>query len=186
MRALHPFLVVCIALPAPGQRLPSGLAAPSGTLRRFQGKGFTAVLPDNWRGRLEDRLTSCAAPDGMVVTPLQDGGAMVTVMLGLTAGLLETSARNLTDATDQAIRMFQGDNPDQRVSERRPAMLGGLPAEAFQLEGPALKGGRERSWVVVTLARRQLFIAALTSPAQDFQALRQPFGRILDSIQVAP
>ncbi|HNQ46301.1 MAG TPA: hypothetical protein PKK52_04830 [Syntrophorhabdus sp.] len=165
--------------------LTASLTAPSSSMKAQEGIGFILDIPANWSmDTFPSGMSYFAAADGKRVTRDADG-TNVSVLLGLAAGYRKTNFQNARDAADQTIRFYQSDNPGLRVILREAAKLGGFPPESVLIESPTGRDGEmERSLMLITAREGQMFMAAFTSPANDYKRLQRVFVQIADSIRL--
>jgi hypothetical protein len=163
----------------------ASLTPPSTSMKGYEGRGFTVSLPSNWIvDTLASGMSFCAATDGKLLTRLADG-TNVSILQGLAAGYRKTTSSTTKAAADQTIRAYQNDNPGLRVIRREAKQLGGFPAESVLIESATGRGGElERSWMLIAVKDSQLFLAAFTSPARDYERLQSVFMQIADSIRL--
>ena len=175
--------VAVFAVTSPG--LAASLTAPSSNMKAQEGRGFTLSIPANWSmDTFPSGMSFCAAADGKRVTKDADG-TNVSILLGLAAGFRKTNFKNARDAADQTIRSYQSDNPGLRVIRREATKLSGFPAESVFIESPTGRGGEmERSLMLIAVKEGQMFMAAFTSPANDYSHLQSVFAQIADSIRL--
>ena len=165
--------------------LTASLTAPSSSMKAQEGIGFTLDIPANWSmDTFPSGMSYFAAADGKRVTRDADG-TNVSVLLGLAVGYRKTNFQNARDAADQTIRSYQSDNPGLRVIRREATKLGGFPAESVLIESSTGRGGEmERSLMLIAAREGQMFMAAFTSPANDYKRLQRVFVQIADSIRL--
>lgn len=165
--------------------LTASLTAPSSSMKAQEGIGFILDIPANWSmDTFPSGMSYFAAADGKRVTRDADG-TNVSVLLGLAAGYRKTNFQNARDAADQTIRFYQSDNPGLRVIRREATKLGGFPAESVLIESSTGRGGEmERSLMLIAAREGQMFMAAFTSPANDYKRLQRVFVQIADSIRL--
>ncbi len=158
--------------------LTASLTAPSSSMKAQEGIGFTLDIPANWSmDTFPSGMSYFAAADGKRVTRDADG-TNVSVLLGLAAGYRKTNFQNARDAADQTIRFYQSDNPWLRVIRREAAKLGGFPPESVLIESPTGRDGEmERSLMLITAREGQMFMAAFTSPANDYNRLQRNLSK---------
>jgi hypothetical protein len=170
--------VMSIAMAAP-------LMEPSAGMKAQEGRGFTVSIPSNWSmDTFPSGMSYCAAVDGKRVTK-DAHGTNVSIVLGLAAGYQKSTFLNPKEAADQTIRSYQSDNPGLRVIHRETTKLGGFPAESVLLEGPTGRGGEmERSLMLIAVKDKQMFLAAFTSPGNQYIRVQGVFARIADSIRL--
>ena len=165
--------------------LTASLTAPSSSMKAQEGIGFILDIPANWSmDTFPSGMSYFAAADGKRVTRDADG-TNVSVLLGLAVGYRKTNFQNARDAADQTIRFYQSDNPGLRVIRREATKLGGFPAESVLIESSTGRGGEmERSLMLIAAREGQMFMAAFTSPANDYKRLQRVFVQIADSIRL--
>ena len=166
--------------------LTASLTAPSSSMKAQEGIGFILDIPANWSmDTFPSGMSYFAAADGKRVTRDADG-TNVYALLGLAAGYRKTNFLNARgDAADQTIRFYQSDNPGLRVIRREATKLGGFPAESVLIESSTGRGGEmERSLMLIAAREGQMFMAAFTSPANDYKRLQRVFVQIADSIRL--
>ncbi len=165
--------------------LTASLTAPSSNMKAQEGRGFTINIPVNWSmDTFPSGMSYFAAADGKRVNRDADG-TNVSVLLGLAVGYRKTNFQNARDAADQTIRSYQSDNPGLRVIRREATKLGGFPAESVLIESSTGRGGEmERSLMLIAAREGQMFMAAFTSPANDYNRLQRVFVQIADSIRL--
>lgn len=165
--------------------LTASLTAPSSNMKAQEGRGFTINIPVNWSmDTFPSGMSYFAAADGKRVNRDADG-TNVSVLLGLAVGYRKTNFQNARDAADQTIRSYQSDNPGLRVIRREATKLGGFPAESVLIESSTGRGGEmERSLMLIAAREGQMFMAAFTSPANDYKRLQRVFVQIADSIRL--
>lgn len=175
-------IAVCTVM-SPG--LTASLTAPSSSMKAQEGIGFILDIPANWSmDTFPSGMSYFAAADGKRVTRDADG-TNVYVLLGFAAGYRKTNFQNARDAADQTIRFYQSDNPGLRVILREAAKLGGFPPESVLIESSTGRDGEmERSLMLITAREGQMFMAAFTSPANDYKRLQRVFVQIADSIRL--
>lgn len=178
-------IVILFAVSAQSYATAVPLTAPSASMKAHEGRGFTVNLPSNWSmDTLLSGMSCCAATDGKRVTKDADG-TNVSILLGLYAGYRKTTSPTAKDAADQTIRSYQNDNPGLRVIRREASKLSGFPAESVLLESTTGRGGElERSWMLIAVKDKQLFLASFTSPALDYDRLHSVFNKIAGSIRL--
>lgn len=165
--------------------LTASLTAPSSSMKAQEGIGFILDIPANWSmDTFPSGMSYFAAADGKRVNRDADG-TNVSVLLGLAVGYRKTNFQNARDAADQTIRFYQSDNPGLRVILREAAKLGGFPPESVLIESSTGRGGEmERSLMLIAAREGQMFMAAFTSPANDYNRLQRVFVQIADSIRL--
>lgn len=179
------FLVTSLAAAAPCHSAAAPMTAPSPIMKAHKGRGFTISLPSNWSmDNHPSGMSYCAATDGKRVTR-DAGGTIVSIFLGLAAGYQKTDSATARDAAQQIVRSYQEDNPGLSVIRRQATKINGFPAESVLLESATGRGGElERSWMLFVVKNGQLFLAAFTSPARDYNQVQGIFAQIARSIHL--
>ena len=163
-----------------------GVQAPTAAnagFRVYQSAGYRVELPADWKiYEAEGGVVTAAPADGIV----RDRQGNPVPARGLMAGFFEGRQRGLSAATDELIADLRRSNPELEIlrGQRRGTRLGGRPAESVLLEGAsALAGQREFVWLITGETERGLFYAILVSPEGEYGRLRDPYERIVQSVE---
>ena len=169
-----------------GEAAPGGAEAPAPAnagFRVYQAANYRVEHPADWKvyEAAEGAVTTAPA-DGIV----HDRQGNRSLARGLMAGFFAGRQQGLSAATDELIADLRRSNPGLEIlrGQRRGTRLGGRPAESVLLEGTsALPGQREFVWLVTGKAERGLFYAILVSPESEYGRLRDPYQKIVQSIE---
>ena len=173
---------------APGSaaQSPGGAEAPAAAqagFRVYRAANYQVEHPAGWRVYEAAEGAVTAAPaDGIV----RDARGNPSLARGLMAGFFVGRQQGLAAATDELIADLRRSNPGLEMlrGQRHGTRLGGRPAESVLLEGAsALAGQREFVWLVTGKAERGLFYAILVSPESEYGRLRDPYQKIVQSVE---
>ena len=168
------------AQPAGAAQAP---AAANAGFRVYQSAGYRVEHPADWKiYEAAEGAVTAAPADGIV----RDARGNPLLARGLMAGFFAGRQRELSAATDELIADLRRSNPELEVlrGQRQGTRLGGRPAESVLLEGAsALAGQREFVWLVTGEAERGLFYAILVSPENEYGRLRDPYQKIVQSVE---
>ena len=123
------------------------------------------------------------APDDGI---LRDSNGAPGMARGLMAGVFAVERRGLRAATDQLIDDLRASNPDLNPlrGQRRETRVSGRPAESVLLEGSsAIQGQREFVWLLTSETANGLFYVILVAPENEYGQLREPYQKIVRSVQ---
>ena len=174
------------AAPGSAARPPGGAearAAANAGFRVYQAANYRVEHPAEWKVYEAAEGAVTAAPaDGIV----RDARGNPSLARGLMAGFFAGRQQRLAAATDELIADLRRSNPGLEMlrGQRHGTRLGGRRAESVLLEGAsALAGRREFVWLVTGEAQRGLFYAILVSPESEYGRLRDPYQKIVQSIE---
>jgi hypothetical protein len=108
-------------------------------------------------------------------------------LLGMNTGWNWIKAPDLKTGVGKHCDIALKPKPGAKILGRQPTVVGGLSAESLLVESPSSELGEpELVWIVLVRPAQGLFFAHLVSPKRDFDALRNIFGRIVESIEFTP
>ena len=160
-------------------RLSAQQWEPQGSWQSFNGDGFTISYPGNWEASGSGATAVIAPPGGV--------GAQNAVGYGVLADRFQSSANDVSAATDQLLAQMQQQNPGMKPGQASDVSVNqvrGRSVEATNTGGAG--GGMERDWLVVmpepgaSTLRYLVFVA----PEADFNALRPTFERMLRTLRL--
>ena len=145
------------------------------------GNVFRATAPDNW--------TKLAEKSSIKVVPQNGYGEMSGQSVfthGVEFGVVQSSSRDLTDATRTFLNSITKNNPDLRMSgEQQNTRMAGRTAVHVPLVNPSPLGGQERiTLTTVFLAEGTLFYYLTVVPERDASAFATTFRKVFDSIRL--
>jgi hypothetical protein len=150
----------------------------------YESPGYQLSHPKSWKVyEANDGVAATIAPDDGI---LRDGNGTPAMARGLMAGVFEVDARGLKAATDQLIDDLRVSNPDLNPlrGQRRETRVSGKPAESVLLEGgSAIEGQREFVWLLTSETPKGLFYVILVAPENEYSQLREPYQKIVQSVQ---
>ena len=163
----------------PGKRDPSN---PNFLI--YQSPDYQLSHPKSWKVyEANDGVAVTVAPDNGI---LRDSNGTPGMARGLMAGVFAVERRGLRAATDQLIDDLRASNPDLNPlrGQRRETRVSGHPAESVLLEGSsAIQGQREFVWLLTSETSEGLFYVILVAPENEYSQLREPYQKIVQSVQ---
>ena len=150
----------------------------------YQSPGYQLSHPKAWKVyEANDGVAVTVAPDDGI---LRDRNGTPAMARGLMAGVFAAETRGLRAATDQLIDDLRASNPDLSPlrGQRRETRVSGKPAESVLLEGSsAIQGQREFVWLLTSETTKGLFYVILVAPENEYSQLREPYQKIVQSVQ---
>ena len=150
----------------------------------YQSPDYQLSHPKSWKVyEASDGVAVTVAPDNGIV---RDGNGTPGMARGLMAGVFAAEKRGLRAATDQLIDDLRASNPDLYPlrGQRRETRISGRPAESVLLEGSsAIQGQREFVWLLTSETPKGLFYVILVAPENEYSQLREPYQKIVRSVQ---
>ena len=150
----------------------------------YESPAYQLSHPEAWKVyEANDGVAVTVAPDDGI---LRDSKGTPAMARGLMAGVFEVDGRSLQAATDQLIDDLRVSNPDLNPlrGQRRETRVSGRPAESVLLEGrSAIQGQREFVWLLTSETPKGLFYVILVAPENEYSQLREPYQKIVQSVQ---
>ena len=150
----------------------------------YQSPGYQLSHPKAWKVyEANDGVAVTVAPDDGI---LRDRNGTPAMARGLMAGVFAAETRGLRAATDQLIDDLRASNPDLNPlrGQRRETRVSGRPAESVLLEGSSvIQGQREFVWLLTSETGKGLFYVILVAPENEYSQLREPYQKIVQSVQ---
>ena len=163
----------------------AGKSDPSNpNFRIYESPDYQLSHPKSWKVyEANDGVAVTVAPGNGIV---RDGNGAPGMARGLMAGVFAVERRGLRAATDQLIDDLRASNPDLNPlrGQRRETRVSGRPAESVLLEGSsAIQGQREFVWLLTSETPKGLFYVILVAPEDEYGQLREPYQKIVQSVQ---
>ena len=150
----------------------------------YESPGYQLSHPKTWKVyETNDGVAATIAPDDGI---LRDSNGTPAMARGLMAGVFEVKSGGLQAATDQLIDDLRVSNPELNTlrGQRRETVVSGKPAESVLLEGgSAIEGQREFVWLLTSETPKGLFYVILVAPENEYGQLREPYQKIVQSVQ---
>jgi hypothetical protein len=167
-----------------GGTVAQGDPRPSGSLRQYNGNGFSISHPDNWEvfGGDGGGSITIAPRSGLV----QDTGGGVAVGYGLIASHANTYHDNdLRNATADLVGQLRQSNPAMQVSGRQQSTrVNGQNALVTTLYNQSPLSGREVDMLVTMQGRDGLFYMVFIAPEADYRNMQGVYEQMLRSVRL--
>jgi Zn-dependent protease with chaperone function len=161
----------------------TGDPKPSGTMRQYQGNGFSVSHPDNWEVFGGDGGSVTIAPRAGLV---QDRSGSVAVGYGVIASYAGSNHdSDLRNATNDLIGQLRQSNPAMQVSGNpKRGRVSGRDALITTLYNQSPLGGREVDMLVTVQDSDRLFYMVFIAPESDFRNTQRVYEQMLSSVRL--
>jgi hypothetical protein len=171
---------------SPGQGTPDPASArPSGRYISYQGRGFSASLPDNWQVFGDpNAATVTVAPRAAVIEDRQ-GQAQIGYGILVSMYFPQNQRVNLRRDTDSLIKQVIATNASMRqTANPRSVRVASQQALVTSLESPSPFANQREIDMLVTVARPDgLFYMVFIAPESEWSGAQRTFDDVVRSLR---